>query len=84
MRCMVLVHPGNKKSYEAGQMPDQVFLSHTGRFNEALVEAGVLLSGEGLQPRSKGVRVHLTSSGQKSVTNGPFAEAREIFGGFWI
>src|SRR5687767_1076789 len=84
MRVMVLVHPGNKKGYEAGQMPDQELLANMGKFNEELVKAGVLLSGEGLHPSSKGARVHFPGSVKKSVTRGPFEEARELIGGFWI
>ena len=84
MRFMVLVYPGNKKGYEAGQMPDQQLLENMGKFNEELVEAGVMLSGEGLHPSSKGARVHFSGKGKKSVTSGPFAEARELIGGFWI
>jgi hypothetical protein len=84
MRFMVLVYPGNKQGYEAGQMPAQEVLANMGKFNAELVEAGVLLSGEGLQPSSKGARVHFAGNGQKSVTDGPFPEARELIGGFWI
>lgn len=84
MRFMVLVHPGNKKGYEAGQMPDQQLLADMGKFNEALVEAGVMLSGEGLQPSAKGVRVHFAGNGKQSVTDGPFTETHGLIGGFWI
>jgi hypothetical protein len=84
MRFMVLVYPGNKKGYEAGQLPDQELLANMGKFNEELVEAGVLLSGEGLQPSSKGARVHFPGNGNKSVTHGPLTESRELIGGFWI
>jgi hypothetical protein len=54
-----------------------------GRFNEELVNAGVLLAGEGLTPGSKGVRVRF-SKGQPQVSDGPFTEAKELIGGFWI
>jgi hypothetical protein len=84
MRFMVLVNPGNKKGYEAGQMPDQELLANMSKFNEELGKAGVLLSGEGLQPSSKGARVHFPGNGKKSVTHGPFTETRELIGGFWI
>jgi hypothetical protein len=81
---MVLVYPGNIKGYEAGQMPDPELLEKMGKFNEELVEAGVMLSGEGLHPSSKGARVHFSGHGKKSVTDGPFAETKELIGGFWI
>ena len=84
MRFMVLVYPGNKKGYEAGQMPSQELLTNMGKFNEELVEAGVMLSGEGLHPSSKAARIHFPGNGEKSVTNGPFDDAHELIGGFWI
>jgi hypothetical protein len=84
IRFMVLVYPGNQTGYGAGQLPDQALLADMGTFNEALVEAGVLLSGEGLQPSSTGARVHFPGHGHKSVTHGPFTGAREVIGGFWI
>src|SRR5262245_1007523 len=84
MRFMVLVHPGNKKGYEAGQMPDAQLLANMGKFNEELVKAGVMLSGEGRQPSSKGARVHFPGKGKKTVTDGPFTETRELIGGFWM
>jgi hypothetical protein len=84
MRFMVLVYPGNKKAYEAGEMPSQELLANMGKFNEALVDAGVMLSGEGLHPSSKGVRVHFPGDGDKSVTEGPFTDAHDLVGGFWI
>ena len=84
MRFMVLVYPGNKKGYEAGQMPEQKLLESMGKFNEELVNAGVMLSGEGMHPSSKGARVHFPGKGKKvTVTQGPFSE-RELVGGFWM
>ncbi len=56
MRFMVLVYPGNRKDYEAGRMPEQKLLEDMGKFNEELVNAGVMLSGEGMHPSSKGAR----------------------------
>jgi hypothetical protein len=84
MRFMVLVYPGNPEGYEAGQMPNAELLANMGRFNEELVKAGVLLSGEGLQPSSKGIQVHFPVQGQTRVTEGPFPEPRQRIGGFWI
>ncbi len=84
MRFMVLVYPGNAKAYEAGQMPEAELLAKMGLFNEELVKAGVLLSGEGLQPSSKGVQVHFPGHGETRVSDGPFTEPRKPIGGFWI
>jgi hypothetical protein len=84
MRFMVLVYPGNRKGYEAGQMPEQKLLENMGKFNEELVNAGVMLSGEGIHPSSKGARVHFPGKGKKAVvTQGPFTD-RELVGGFWM
>jgi hypothetical protein len=68
---------------EAGAMPDQKLLEAMGKFNEELVAAGVMLAGEGLQSSSKGARVHF-SGDQRTVTDGPFTETKELVAGFWI
>ena len=81
MRVMVIVK-ANKDS-EAGKMPDQKLLTEMGKFNEELVNAGVMQAGEGLQPTSKGARVKFSGS-QRSVKNGPFAESNDLVAGFWI
>lgn len=81
MRFMVLIKADKKT--EAGQMPDEQLLTEMGQFNEALVKAGVMQSGEGLQPSSKGVRLYF-SDGQHHVVDGPFAETKELIAGFWI
>src|SRR5262245_8226513 len=81
MRVMVIVKAS--KSSEAGVMPSEKLLTEMGRFNEELVKAGVMLAGEGLQPSSKGKRVHL-GGGKKTVTDGPFAEAKELIAGYWV
>jgi hypothetical protein len=81
MRVMVFVKAS--KESEAGQMPDEKLLRDMGNFNEQLVKAGVMLAGEGLHPSSKGKRVRF-SGAQKSVIDGPFAETKELIGGFWI
>ena len=81
MRVMVIVK-ANKES-EAGVMPSEQLLRDMGNFNEELVKAGAMLAGEGLHPSSKGVRVKF--SGDKTlVTDGPFAETRELVAGFWL
>jgi hypothetical protein len=81
MRVLVMV-PGNKDS-EAGVMPDTKILTEMGKFNEELVKAGVMLSGEGLRPTSAGKRVKF-SGATPSVIDGPFTESKEIIAGFWI
>jgi hypothetical protein len=81
MRFMILVK-ANKDS-EAGVMPSEEMLTAMGRFNEELVNAGVMLAGEGLQPSSKGARVKF-SGGKPAVTDGPFAETKELVAGYWI
>jgi hypothetical protein len=55
-----------------------------GEFNEELLKAGVMLAGEGLQASSKGARVRFDKSGKKTVTDGPFAETKELVAGFWL
>ena len=81
MRFMVLVKAD--KQSEAGAMPSREMLEAMGKFNEKLIQAGVMLAGEGLHPSSKGVRVRF-SGGTKTVIDGPFAEAKELVAGFWI
>lgn len=81
MRVMVIVRATNKS--EAGVMPSEQMLAEMGRFNEELVNAGVMLAGEGLHPSSKGKRV-LFAGGRRSVVDGPFSETREVIAGFWI
>jgi hypothetical protein len=78
---MVLVKGGAE--YEAGKMPSTDELAEMGKFNEELVKAGVMLAGEGLHPSSKGARVDF-SGDKPTVTDGPFAEAKELVGGYWI
>jgi hypothetical protein len=81
MRFMILVKAS--KDSEAGVMPSQQLLTDMGKFNEELAKAGVLLAADGLQPSSKGARVKF-SAGQTIVTDGPFAETKELVAGFWI
>ena len=71
------------KDTEAGVMPTEQLLTEMGRYNEELVKAGVMLAGEGLHPSSKGKRV-LFSGKSRSVTDGPFAETKELVAGFWL
>ena len=81
MRFMILVKAD--KNSEAGVLPDEKLLIEMGKFNEELVQAGVMLAGEGLQPSSKGARVKFSGS-KRTVTDGPFAEAKELIAGFWL
>src|SRR5262245_20581941 len=81
MRFMVIIKA--TKDSEAGVLPDQKLLAAMGKYNEELAKAGVLLMGEGLQSSSKGARVKF--SGEKRiVTDGPFAETKELIAGFWL
>lgn len=81
MRFMVIVK-ANQDS-ESGVMPTHDELAEMGEFNDKLVEAGVMLAGEGLLASSKGSRIKFTD-GKTTVTDGPFAETRELVAGFWI
>lgn len=81
MRVMVIVK-ANEDS-EAGVMPSEQILTDMGKYNEELVKAGVMLAGEGLHPSSKGKRVKFNGS-NRLVTDGPFAETRELIAGFWL
>ena len=81
MRFMIIVKA--TKDSEAGVLPDEKLLTEMGKFNEELVQAGVMLAGEGLQPSSKGVRVKF-SGNTRTVTDGPFAETKELIAGFWL
>jgi hypothetical protein len=68
---------------EAGKMPSTELLAAMGKYNEELVNAGVLLAGEGLHPSSRGVRVHFSGS-KRTVVDGPFSETKELIAGFWL
>ena len=81
MRVMVMVKATRES--EAGVLPDEKMLTEMGAFNEELAKAGVLLAGEGLQASSKGARVRFHGK-QRTVTDGPFAETKELIAGFWL
>ena len=81
MRVMVMVKA--TKESEAGKMPSTELLAAMGKFNEELVQAGVMLAGEGLHPSAKGKRVRFSGS-QRTVIDGPFAETKELVAGFWL
>jgi hypothetical protein len=81
MRVMVMVKATPES--EAGQMPGVELMTAMGKFNEELVEAGVMKAGEGLHPSSKGKRVRF-SGPSRTVIDGPFAETKELVAGFWL
>ena len=81
MRFMVIVKASQDS--EAGRMPSRELLEAMGKYNEELANAGVLLSGEGLQPSSKGARVRFTGD-RRIVIDGPFTGTRELIAGFWL
>ena len=81
MRVMVIIKAD--EDTEAGVMPSEQLLAEMGKFNEELVKAGVMLTGEGLHPSSKGKRVKLAGS-KRTVIDGPFTEAKELVAGFWL
>jgi hypothetical protein len=81
MRFIVLVKAS--PASEAGALPDTEMLTKMGKFNEEMARAGVMLAGEGLQASSKGARISW-SGGKRTVTDGPFTEAKELVAGFWI
>ena len=81
MRFMILIKA--TKDSEAGVMPSEQLLTEMGKFNEELVKAGVMLAGEGLHPSSKGMRMRFSGK-ERTVTDGPFAETKELIAGFWI
>jgi hypothetical protein len=81
MRFMVIVKAS--KESEAGILPTTDLLESMGKYNEQLVKAGVMLAGDGLHPSSKGVRIKF-DSGRTTVTDGPFAETKELIAGYWV
>ena len=82
MRFMVIVKA--TEDSENGVLPTEAELAEMGVYNEELVKAGVMLAGEGLHPSSKGARVRFDKDGGSTVTDGPFAETKELVAGFWI
>ena len=81
MRFMVMVKAN--EDTEAGVMPSEEELAAMGAFNEQLVQAGIMLAGDGLHPSSRGARVHF-SGDKRTVVDGPFTEAKELIAGYWI
>jgi hypothetical protein len=81
MRVMVIIKA--TKNSEAGVMPSEQLLADMGKFNEELVRAGIMLTGDGLHPSRRGKRVRF-EGGKKTVIDGPFAETKELIAGYWI
>ena len=81
MRVMVIVKESEQS--EAGALPPRELLAAMGKYNEKLIKAGVMLAGEGLQPSSTGKRVKFDGK-KRTVIDGPFAETKELVGGFWL
>lgn len=81
MKVMVIVKA--TKNSEAGQMPSEELVAEMGKFNEALVKAGIMLAGDGLHPSAKGKRIHFSGK-ERTVVDGPFSEAKELIAGFWV
>jgi hypothetical protein len=81
MRFMMLMFPS--AAAEAGALPDAKGLAAMMKYNEELTKAGVLLALDGLQPSSKGARVRF-AGGKPRVSDGPFTEAKEVIGGYWL
>ena len=82
MRVMVIVKA--TKTSEAGKLPAKELLAEMGKFNEELVNAGILLEGDGLKPSSNGKRVRFSPGKQRTVIDGPFTETKELVAGYWI
>jgi len=81
MRVMVIVKAN--EDTEAGVMPSEQLLTDMGKYNEELVNAGIMFAGEGLQPSSKGKRIKF-SGNERMVIDGPFTESKELIAGYWL
>ncbi len=83
MRFMMLVIPKGYEKAPPGTLPDPALVERMSKYNDSLTRAGVLLTLDGLQPPSTGARVSF-AGGRPKVTDGPFAEAKEVLGGYWM
>jgi hypothetical protein len=83
MRFMLLMIPKGYENAEPGAMPDAKKVAAMMKYNESLQEAGVLLALDGLHPPSMGARVSF-AGGKAKITDGPFTEAKEVLGGYWM
>jgi hypothetical protein len=82
MRFMIILK--SAPATEEGLMPSEAQLAAMGAFNQELVDAGVLLAGEGLHPSARGARVRFAPGAAPAVVDGPFPDAQELVAGFWI
>ena len=83
MRFMVIVK-GSKDSEKECALPDPKGIADMNKFNDELLEAGVLIGYDGLHPSSKGARVHFSGKNRPTVIDGPFIESKELIAGFWF
>jgi hypothetical protein len=83
MRFMMIMFPSGYENAKPGTVPDLKAMEAMGKYNEQLQKAGVLLALDGLTPPSMGARVTF-KSGKSKVTDGPFTEAKEVVGGYWM
>ncbi len=81
MRFMMIVKPGRELA--PGELPSEEMIAAMGKFNEEMMKAGVLVDLSGLQPSAKGARVRF-EGGKRTLIEGPFAETKELVGGYWI
>lgn len=88
MRFVMLMYPGPAAETEVSPVPEgpegQQLLTDMMAFNQRMVDAGIMLGGEGLKPTRHGARVKFTGGGKTLVVDGPFAETKEVLGGYWI
>jgi hypothetical protein len=84
MRFMAMVITKGYGTAKPGTLPSDAQIAAMGKFNEELLKAGVLLAGDGLHPPSMGARVTITRDGKREVVDGPYSEAREVVGGYWM
>ncbi len=83
MRVMVMVKA--TKNSEAGALPTEQLLNDMGKFNQELMQAGIMLAGDGLRPSREGKRLRFPAAGgNKKIVDGPFAETKELVAGYWI
>ena len=88
MRFMMLMYPGPEAETEKSPVPDgpegQQLLNDMMAFNQRMIDAGIILGGEGLMPTAKGARVKFGHRGSTDIVDGPFTETKEVLGGYWI
>jgi hypothetical protein len=82
MKFMLILK--STKDSEAGKMPSEETINTMVKYNQDQAKAGILVDAAGLYPSSKGARVRISDSGKKTVTDGPFAESKELVAGYWI